>query len=56
MIDVAKYIASTPTLYGKDAEAFLEAMNSIKYSESKEKLLIEADETYKKYINGVARV
>ena len=49
MIYVAKPIEPTPVLKGKDAEAFLEAVTSAKFSESKEKLLKESDEVYEKY-------
>lgn len=48
--NMAKKIEPTPTLHGKDAEAFLASITSVRYSESKRKFLEESDNAYKKYI------
>jgi hypothetical protein len=49
---MAKKIEPTPTLYGKDAEAFLASIENVKHSESKQKFLEESDMVYNKYVKA----
>ncbi len=47
---MARPIQPTPILEGKDARKVLELMNSVSYSEKKQKFLDECREIYRKTI------